>query len=285
MSAVLRPGLAVSRYRAGVVIRHHHDESRPEHHQKGQEIPRPFGFFNSPADRHHFRFQTGRGIHHKFVAHRRFSFQPARENTTGVTASTAISTPQTGTNTCWRCRKEEFELQELERRPSALRVHHRKLSGRSGGEGDSLRTIGLPPELPRRILRTTTRRLIVVRFHIPFWRQARSSGGKQKSHFLRAEEMANYRERLLTDSPTGQSFSTARRERSYDLSHVRETLNPGIPGHPPHSIFRCLRAVACLPRGRLAYRGSMQIRWTRPKSATSIQLQHSAQRLELSTQN
>jgi hypothetical protein len=161
--------------------------------------------------------------------------------------------------------RKEFELQELERRPSALRVHHRKLSGRSGGEGDSLRTIGLPPELPRRILRTT-RRLIVVRFHIPFWRRVRSSEGKQKSHFPRAEEMANYRERLLTDSPTGPSFSTARRERSHDLSHVRETLNPGVPGHPPHSIFRCLRAVACLPRGRLAYRGSMQIGWTQPKT-------------------
>src|ERR1019366_6930229 len=114
---------------------------------------------------------------------------------------------------------------------SALRVHHRKLSGRSGGLGDSLRTIGLPPELPRRFSRRTGR-LIVVRFHIPFWRRVRSSGGKQKSHFPRAEEMANYRERLLTDSPTGPSFSTARRERSCDLSHVRETLNPGVPGNP-----------------------------------------------------
>src|SRR5579872_4157185 len=44
--------------------------------------------------------------------------------------------------------------------------------------------------------------------------------------------MANYRERLLTDSPTGPSFSTARRERSEDLSHIRETLNPGVPGPP-----------------------------------------------------
>jgi hypothetical protein len=74
--------------------------------------------------------------------------------------------------------------------------------------------------------------------------------------------MANYRKRLLTDSPTGPSFSTARRERSEDLSHIRETLIPGVPGHPPHSIFGCLRAVACLPRGRLAYRGSMQIGWS-----------------------
>ena len=49
--------------------------------------------------------------------------------------------------------------------------------------------------------------------------------------------MANYRERYLTDSPTGLSFSTARRERSRptyceDRSHLRETLNPGVPGLP-----------------------------------------------------
>jgi hypothetical protein len=69
--------------------------------------------------------------------------------------------------------------------------------------------------------------------------------------------MANYRERYLTDSPTGLSFSTVRRRGLWDLSHIRETLNPRIPGHPPHSIFRCLRAVAYLPHGRLAYRGSI----------------------------
>jgi hypothetical protein len=44
--------------------------------------------------------------------------------------------------------------------------------------------------------------------------------------------MANYRERYLTDFPTGPSFSTARRERSEDLSHLRETLNPGVSGLP-----------------------------------------------------
>src|ERR1035441_10733945 len=115
----------------------------------------------------------------------------------------------------------DFELRESERRASAFRVHHRYICGRCGGEGDSLKTIGLPPELPRRILRRTGR-LVVVRFHIPFWRQVRSSGGKQKSHFPRAEEMANYRKRLLTDSPTGPSFSTARRERSRSEEHTSE---------------------------------------------------------------
>src|ERR1019366_8574698 len=178
----------------------------------------------------------------------------------------------------------DFELRESERRASAFRVHHRYICGRCGGEGDSLKTIGLPPELPRRFSRTG--RLIVVRFHIPFWRRVLSSGGKQKNHFPRAEEMANYRERLLTDSPTGPSFSTARRERSCDLSHVRETLKPGIPGHPPHSIFGCLRAVAYLPRGRLAYRGSMQIGWMRldfkPHPSSSY---HTARLFAVSTAN
>ena len=49
--------------------------------------------------------------------------------------------------------------------------------------------------------------------------------------------MANYRERYLTDSPTGLSFSTARRKRSEDLSHVRKTLNPGVPGLPCRTSF------------------------------------------------
>ena len=54
--------------------------------------------------------------------------------------------------------------------------------------------------------------------------------------------MANYRKRYLTDSPTGLSFSTARRERSRpncngDLSHLRKTLNPGIPGLPCRTSF------------------------------------------------
>ena len=49
--------------------------------------------------------------------------------------------------------------------------------------------------------------------------------------------MANYRERYLTDFPTGPSFSTARRERSEDLSHLRETLNPGVSGLPCRTSF------------------------------------------------
>src|ERR1035438_9662375 len=104
MSAVLGPGLAVSRYRAGVVIRHHDDESWPDHHQEGQQIARPLGLHYASANRHNFHFQAGRGIHHKFVAHRPFSFLPARKHY-GHHGRHAISTPPTGTNTCRRLSK------------------------------------------------------------------------------------------------------------------------------------------------------------------------------------
>src|ERR1039458_4203883 len=139
MSAVLGPGLAVSRYRAGVVIRHHDDESWPDHHQEGQQIARPLGLHYASANRHNFHFQAGRGIHHKFVAHRPFSFLPARKHY-GHHGRQAISTPPTGTNTCRRLSKgKNSSSRKLERRPSALRLHHRNFSGRSGGEDDSLR--------------------------------------------------------------------------------------------------------------------------------------------------
>lgn len=89
--------------------------------------------------------------------------------------------------------------------------------------------IGLPPELPRRIPPYWE----VDRRWVPYaFLETSSELRREKNHFPRAEEMANYRKRLLTDSPTGPSFSTARRERSEDLSHIRETLNSGVPGPP-----------------------------------------------------
>jgi len=56
-----------------------------------------------------------------------------------------------------------------------------------------------PPELPRRILRYSE----AYRRSVPytFLEASRSSGGEIKSHFPEVEEMANYRERYLTDSP------------------------------------------------------------------------------------
>ena len=59
------------------------------------------------------------------------------------------------------------------------------------------------------------------------------------------------------DILTRPSFSTARRERPSDLSHLRQTLNPGMPVLPfPSASLDADWAVACVSRGRLAYRGS-----------------------------
>src|SRR5579885_1535443 len=48
MGPVLGPGLSVGRYGAGVVVRHHYDESRTEHHQEGQQIARHLDFTTRP---------------------------------------------------------------------------------------------------------------------------------------------------------------------------------------------------------------------------------------------
>jgi hypothetical protein len=55
----------------------------------------------------------------------------------GTLLVSEFDSKQAGINLDRDVEGEDFELQELERRPSALRIHHRKISGRSGGEGDS----------------------------------------------------------------------------------------------------------------------------------------------------
>ena len=136
--------------------------------------------------------------------------------------------------------------------------------------GDSRQAIELPPELPRRIPHTGG--LIVAKSHIPFWRRVKAQEGNKKDHSPAAEEMANYRKRLLTDSPTGPSFSTARRRGPKTSATLEKPLTRESLVHPD-DIFRRRRAVACLPRGRLAYRGSMPIgRFSKPH-AEPIQLQ------------
>ena len=42
MSAVLRSGLNVSRYRAGIVVGLHHDQAGTEDHQERKQIARPW---------------------------------------------------------------------------------------------------------------------------------------------------------------------------------------------------------------------------------------------------
>jgi hypothetical protein len=92
--------------------------------------------------------------------------------------------------------------------------------------------------------------------------------GNQKSPSPGDGERANTEDRLQKplvrtdfpepDIPTRPSFSTARRERSLNLSHLRQTLNPGMPVLPiPPASLDTGWAVACVSRGRLAYRGSV----------------------------
>ena len=122
---------------------------------------------------------------------------------------------------------------------------------------------------PRRPPAASATGRLIVEYHTAFLQASEAQEGNEKDHFPRSGEMARSIKILLRpDSPTGPSFSTARRQRSEDLSHLRKTLNPGIPGLPLN-IFRRFRAMACLPRGRLAYRGSIQLKATRPFTRSS----------------
>ena len=60
---------------------------------------------------------------------------------------------------------------------------------------------------------------------------------------------------------TRLSFGTAHRQRSncHDLSHVGQTLEPGVPALPRTDISRRRRAVACVSRGNLAYREPLML--------------------------
>jgi hypothetical protein len=122
---------------------------------------------------------------------------------------------------------------------------------------------------PRRPPAASATGRLIVEYHTAFLQASEAQEGNEKDHFPQSGEMARSIKILLRpDSPTGPSFSTARRQRSEDLSHLRKTLNPGIPGLPLN-IFRRFRAMACLPRGRLAYRGSIQLKATRPFARSS----------------
>src|ERR1035437_2755024 len=113
MSAVLRPSLAVRRYRARVVVRHHHDEAGADHHQEGEQIAGPLGFHYPPADRHYFGLQAGRGHADCPVAHRSISFPPRRNNTSVEresrtaleTGAIAFSPPRSPPKYLWKKRR------------------------------------------------------------------------------------------------------------------------------------------------------------------------------------
>lgn len=77
--------------------------------------------------------------------------------------------------------------------------------------------------------------------HIPFWRKAQSLGGnmpappplgERASAEDRSGQFASRRTAANPECLTRPSFSTACRERPLGLSHLRQTLNPGVPVLP-----------------------------------------------------
>jgi len=93
-----------------------------------------------------------------------------------------------------------------------------------------------------------------VRIQIPGG-ETEALEGKQKDHFPQSGEMADY-QAMAGGFPTGLSFSTARR-RGLSAS---ATLGKPLTRESLVTltrIFRRRRAVAFMPRGRLACRGSL----------------------------
>jgi len=65
------------------------------------------------------------------------------------------------------------------RSASALRVHHSKTRGRSGGRSNSGQLSNCHRNF-HGVVSHVTGRLIVVRFHTPFWRRVEAQGGNKK---------------------------------------------------------------------------------------------------------
>ena len=220
MSAVLRASLAVRRYRARVVVRHHHDEAGADHHQEGEQIARPPGFHYPPADRHYFRLQAGRGHTDCPVAHGSISFPPRAFRRANGNRGVSKGKPLRPGSRSVRLQPSAFTTKILVEEAAAeaiaeglsdyRRNFHAASSGAPSGPG-GLSSFG------------------------PIYLSGgefEAYEGNKKPFPPQRKKWPTIAERLLTDSPTGPSFSTARRERSDDLSHIRETLNPGIPGPP-----------------------------------------------------
>src|SRR5579872_2296521 len=121
MSAILRAGLCISRYRPGIVVRHHHDQPGAEHHEEGEQIASPLGFDDTPADR--LDFEPVRGYGQCLVVHAAPPFEKGR-------------------------RYQGITDQERSVPPGLPRSHFLWKPRRPG---DSRRATEEPPELPRQL--------------------------------------------------------------------------------------------------------------------------------------
>jgi hypothetical protein len=103
------------------------------------------------------------------------------------------------------------------------------------------------------------------------WPSPYSEGGRLEYAYAflagRLSEGRNANGGVRDEHPTGERFSSKLQHRAplkvpsscRDLSHVRKTLESGVPVLPAASVSRSWWAVACVLRGSLAYRGPM---WT-----------------------
>jgi hypothetical protein len=182
MGPILRSRLGVGGDRTSVVVGHHYDQPGAEHGQEREQAVRPPGFDHLPADGHGLESNRARGnlnrsIHHAppLLAHRRAHLKHWRR----IYASGGHRGGRAG-------RSIFFEGEELASSPSACSsVEPRRMK----------RQENLPDHGPRfHDSDLRTRRFIVVCSHTKFPETGESWEGKQKSHFPRSGEMADYHE-------------------------------------------------------------------------------------------
>src|SRR5579864_5450156 len=162
--------------RAGIIVRDHHDEPGTEDHQEGEQIERPLGFHDSPADRCHF---VSHGRRQYLVVHDG-TLLPVPAQTRGTSRSSADA--QAGKNPSDEMSKGvHHRSRDLERLPQPSALTTKPFVEDAAAEAKEK----LSDHRNSHAVSSSTRRLIVVRFHIPFWRRSKLRR-EIKSHFPRS---------------------------------------------------------------------------------------------------
>jgi len=176
----------------------------PDHHQEGEQIARPLGFHYPPADRHYFGLHAGRGRYHCPIAHGSISLPPRADTTRPLRISTVCAAENRQLDVLLEMSKGKPlrpGSRSVRLQPSAfttkILVEEAAAEAIARGLSDCRRNFHAASS--RGALRAG--RLIVVGFHIPFWRQVRSSAGNKKAIPPGAEEMANYRRTIADGFP------------------------------------------------------------------------------------